>query len=172
MTNSEAKKEKEHWVLSSSRGWEHLSFFVQDSVVIKGEVFFVTTIWLIGLFNNRRTDDGLHQEYAIELTQMLLSARGLDKYCQALLNWLKTPIHQLADSRPANSQELCGQDGQVFTMNYDDRQNVIIGIGHYVCMINYKTNFITGECLFITDPTCLQIMADQMAQFISRHDTI
>jgi hypothetical protein len=100
MTNSEDEKEKEQWSLSSSRGWEHISFFARDSVILKGETFFITAISLQGLFHDRHTNDGLHQEYAIELTQMLISARTLHQYCLALLDWLKTPVHQMAEPRP------------------------------------------------------------------------
>jgi len=141
------------------------SWIVRDSFVLEDEQFLLTEIVLTGKYWDRFKSaqcKGLTyaREFSLVMPQFLIATSRLKELCEQVSDWLNRPISELAKTPPDVSVELCFLDGQSFQVNVGTRDDLICDIGHSVCTLTYKANALSGECVYIIDPTCLQIMVD------------
>ncbi len=106
------------------------------------------------------------------LPQILLAETNLKILYRQLLKWLKTPVSEFAQTPLKAREELGDVESQTFSMEFGLRSDLIINIGHSACTISYKTNGISGECIYIVDQSCIQTFIDGLGNcFSSQRET-
>ena len=99
------------------------------------------------------------------MPQFLISVSSLKDLLELMMAYLKTPINQMADNPPNISEELSLMDGQSFHVEFGLRNGIICDVGHCVTTISYKLDALSGECTYVVDPTCIQVMVDGIENY-------
>lgn len=164
------------WKLPSNDGWNTTSWFIRDEAEIEGEKFLLVEVVMTGKYWNRfkhAQDEKLDyaREYSLVMPQFLVSVSHLKDLLERMTEYLKTPINQIANNPPDISEELCWLDEQTFRIEFGLRDGFICDVGHFVCMISYKSARLSGECAYVVDPACMQVMADGIESYFRKPST-
>jgi hypothetical protein len=159
------REDNNSWKLPSNRGWNTTSWFIRGEAKIEGEKCLLVEVVMTGKYWNRfklAQNKGFDyaREYSLVMPQFLISVSRLEDLLERMAAYLKTPINQMAHNPPNISEELSWLDGQTFRIEFGLRDGFICDVGHCVCTINYKLAALSGECAYVVDPTCMQVMVD------------
>jgi hypothetical protein len=158
------------WKLPSNRGWNTTTWLIRDEAEIEGEKFLLVEVVMTGRYWNRLKLEqhkgyDYAREYSLVMPQFFISVSRLKDLLDQLASYLKTPINQMAHNPPNISQELSWLDGQAFCIEFGLRDEFICNLGKCVCTISYKLNALSGECAYVVDPTCMQVMVDGIENY-------
>jgi len=159
------REDNDSWKLPSNRGWNTTSWIIRDEAEIEGEKFLLVEVVMTGKYWNRfklAQNKGLDyaREYSLVMPQFLISVSRLKNLLEQMAAYLKTPINQMAHKPPNISEDLCWLDGQTFRIEFGLQNGFICDVGHCVCSISYGLGALSGECAYVVDPTCMQVMVD------------
>ena len=159
------REDNNSWKLPSNRGWNNTSWHVRDEAEIEGQKFLLVEVVMTGRFWDRfkyvqNKGYDYAREYSLVMPQVWISVSRLKDLLELMVAYLRTPINQMADNPPNISEDLSGGQEQSFRMEFGLRDRFISSVGHCVTTISYKLNALSGECAYVVDPTCMQVMVD------------
>jgi hypothetical protein len=164
------REDNDSWKLPSNRGWNTTSWFIRGEAEIDVEKFLLVEVVMTGKYWNRfkhAQNKGVDyaREYSLVMPQFLISVSRLKDLLERMAAYLKTPIDQMAHNPPNISEELCWLDGQTFRIEFGLRNGFVYGVGQCVCTISYELAALSGECAYVVDPTCMQVMVDGIENY-------
>ena len=162
------------WKLPSNSGWNMTSWLVRDVVQIRRKRYLLVEVILTGKYWNRIklsqgdfTASDRARDYSVNLLQVLIDESALKKLNLELSRWLKTPIDKFTSVSLNVKEELAGINSQVFTMEFGNRDDLIINLGQTACTISYKMNVLAGQCSYVVDQSCIQTFVDGVTTSIN-----
>ena len=164
------REDNNSWKLPSNRGWNNTSWHIRGEAEIEGEKVLLVEVVMTGRYWNRfnlAQNKGYDyaKEYSLVMPQVLISESHLKDLLELMSAYLKIPINQLAHNPPNISEDLSWKGGQSFRLEFGLRNGFISSVGHCVTTISYELNALSGECTYVVDPSCMQVMVDSIENY-------
>jgi hypothetical protein len=151
------------WVLGSTSGYSRLLGSVDSEDINGGSD--LALMWRV------RLEYVLPDEYEspaiVEVPRLQLDPRGLRALGDTLRSWLAQPLGALAADTFAYSVDLAAEPSDRLLIDFGERTDLIIGVGGVGCLVELAHSSLTAKVVFVTDPTCLQILAEGIEGVLS-----
>ena len=151
------------------------SWILRDVVRVNRKKYLLVEVVFTGKYWNRvklaqknLSGSDLAREFSVILPQVLLAESQLKKLHRGLSRWLKSPIEKFAVHTLKLKEELAGLDSQAFAIEFGERDDLIINVGHTVCTISYRANALVGESSYVVDQSCIQTFVDGLNVYFKR----
>jgi hypothetical protein len=103
----------------------------------------------------------------MEMPDVILDVRNLRDLVAELQSWLAQPLKALAADTLEYSVDLALEPSEYFLLRFGRRADLISAPGGVGCLVELRRNAFSAELAFVTDPTCLQVFADELQKLLT-----
>lgn len=144
------------WELRSTNGYSCVSGAVDSHDANSSSD--VVDIWRVRL--EYALPDERKSPAIVEVPRLRLDPRGLRALGEELRSWLAQPLGALASNTFTYSVDLAAEPSDRLLIDFGKRTDLTIGAGGVGCMVELVRSGLAAKVVFVTDPTCLQVLVE------------
>ena len=158
------------WALVSRSGRERVTWHVRAVEGTGADAVLTCDIALSGQFFGESLGSGRPEappDFSLEIRGLLLRLSTLQRLYDHLKRWLDLPLAEMRSTRLRLDCDMGGLFDQDVRLLLGERADTLSS-GHPVATVKYIVGRMSGELSFVTDPSCLASLCEEVGAALRR----